>query len=66
MTALKLPESLVSNIATDLPTLDYAYQMGYDYGRHGPSEVNCFFTLFATPELLRAWEEGKADAAAGK
>lgn len=66
MTELKLPESLVSSLAADLPSTDYAYQMGYDYSRHGASEVNCFFTLFATPELLRAWEEGKADAAAGK
>lgn len=65
MTALKLPESLLNDLA-DLPTVEYAYQMGYDYGRNGPSEINCYFTLFATADHTRAWEEGKADAAAGK
>lgn len=62
MSQFSLPESALE----ELPTLEYAYQMGYDYGRNGPSEINCYVTLFATPELHQAWNEGKADAAAGK
>jgi len=65
MTQTKFPEFLLVP-DTELPTLEYAWQMGHDYGHNGPSEVICYFTLFATPELTRAWEEGKADVAAGK
>ncbi len=36
-----------------------AHAMGFDAGRHGPNEVNCHFSAFATPEETRAWERGK-------
>jgi hypothetical protein len=38
---------------------DYAEAMGYDAGRNKPNEKNCHFSIFATPEMTRAWERGK-------
>lgn len=38
-----------------------AYRYGFDCGKYGPTIMNCHFTLFATPELTKAWERGKAD-----
>jgi hypothetical protein len=49
-----------------LPSLEETYRMGRDYALNGASEESCHFYLFATPEHLRAWEEGKADALTGK
>lgn len=43
-------------------TLDDAYNAGYDCGKHGSTEQNCHFALFASPEMTRAWERGKRDA----
>jgi ribosome modulation factor len=62
VTAPALPESLTRT----LPTLEEAYRMGRDYALNGANEENCHFRQFATPEHLRAWEEGKADAVTGK
>lgn len=39
-----------------------AYDAGYDCGQNGPNEKNCHFGLFATPQMTKAWERGKADA----
>ena len=71
MPALKLPESIVSFITSfeavkALPAVEDAYRMGRDYQANGPNQQNCYFRLFATPDHTRAWEKGKADAAAGK
>jgi hypothetical protein len=51
---------------TNTVTKDRAYLMGLDCGKNGPNEVNCHFSLFATPELTQEWERGKrnGDAAA--
>ena len=62
MSATALPESLIR----PLPTVEDARRMGYDYARNGANEANCHFRLFASPEHLRAWEQGKADAQSGK
>jgi hypothetical protein len=40
--------------------------MGFDYARNGANQTNCHFRLFASPDHLRAWEQGKADAQSGK
>jgi hypothetical protein len=40
--------------------------MDRDYHLNGPNHHNCYFRLCATPEHTRAWEKGKADAAAGE
>lgn len=37
-----------------------AYKAGRDCALNGSSTTNCHFSLFATPELMRAWEMGKA------
>lgn len=39
---------------------DAAYEAGYRCGFDGPNTNNCHFKFFATPELLREWERGKA------
>lgn len=39
--------------------LTEAEAMGYDAGRNMPNMKNCHFSLFASPELTRAWERGK-------
>ena len=57
---------LLETLLKPAPSVDYAYVMGHHCGEHGPNEVNSHFSLFATPEHTKAWEEGKADAAAGK
>lgn len=41
--------------------LERAYQAGLDCGKNGPNITNCDLALFATPEMTRAWERGKAD-----
>jgi ribosome modulation factor len=40
-------------------TEERAHSFGYDAGRNKPNETNCHFSIFATPELTRAWERGK-------
>lgn len=42
-------------------TIEYAYTMGLDCGLNGPSKTNSHYTLFATKELLKAWEKGKEE-----
>lgn len=68
-----LPQSRLSHFIRSnqvlnaaLPSVEDAYRAGRDYHRNGPDEGNCHFRLFATPAHTRAWEKGKADAAAGR
>lgn len=37
-----------------------AYNAGYACALNGPNTTNCDFRLFATEELMKAWERGKA------
>ena len=46
--------------------LQIAYDRGYACGLSGPNEDNCHFTLFATPDMTKAWEHGKRDGEAAK
>lgn len=39
-------------------SINDARAKGYDSGLNGASTTNCHFSLFATPELTKAWEEG--------
>lgn len=39
-------------------TVRYAFKMGYDYGKNGPSASNCHYLIFNTKENLVAWEKG--------
>lgn len=39
-----------------------AYKAGIDCAMNGSNTTNCHFSFFATPELMRAWERGKASA----
>ena len=41
-------------------TVADAYKAGLDCGLNGPNTTNCDFRLFATKELTKAWEHGKA------
>ena len=41
-------------------TLTDAYNAGLDCALNGANTTNCHFTLFATKELTKAWERGKA------
>ncbi len=40
-------------------TEEYAERMGHDAGFNGANTTNCHFSIFATPQLMRAWERGK-------
>jgi len=44
------------------PTISDAERAGYDCGKNGANTTNCHFRLFATPELTKSWERGKAKA----
>jgi len=44
------------------PTASEAEKAGYDCGKNGANTTNCHFRLFASPELTKAWERGKAKA----
>jgi hypothetical protein len=59
-------ESIPSPLRRFLNLRDFskedAEKAGYDCGKNGPSSTNCHFRLFATPELTKAWERGKARA----
>lgn len=39
-----------------------AESYGYDCGKNGANMTNCNFRIFATRELTKAWERGKARA----
>lgn len=43
-----------------------AYRMGYDCGLNGANTTNSHFRLFSSEQKKNAWEEGKADAEAGR
>ncbi len=43
-----------------------AYMGGYDFGVNGGTDKNCHPMFFSSAEKTKAWEEGKADATAGK
>ena len=47
-------------------TLVDAYNAGLDCALTGPNTTNCDFRLFATKELTKAWERGKAVGEKGK
>lgn len=47
-------------------SIDEARAAGYRCAIEGANIDNCHFSLFATPELTRAWEEGKRIAEEGK
>lgn len=40
-------------------TEEEAERAGRDCALNGPNQTNCHFSLFARPELTRAWERGK-------
>lgn len=40
-----------------------AYQAGIDCAKNGATTANCHFSLFVTPELMKAWERGKKSVA---
>lgn len=42
-------------------SLKYAYEMGYDCGKHGANTTNCNFALFRTKEMTSEWQKGKRD-----
>lgn len=44
------------------PTVARARKMGRDCALNGPNTRNCHFSLFASPELTQAWEQGKREA----
>ena len=52
----------------EIPVFDegHCYRLGYDCGKNGSDTTNCHFAAFATPAKTRAWEQGKADAEAGR
>lgn len=39
-----------------------AYKKGWDCGMYGANTENCNFSIFALPENMKAWEQGKKDA----
>lgn len=39
--------------------LKHCEAMGYDAVMNKANERNCHFTLFSTPEKMRAWEAGQ-------
>jgi ribosome modulation factor len=41
--------------------LKAAYDAGYEAGVDGPNPMNCHSVIFSTPEMTKAWEQGKAD-----
>jgi len=43
-------------------TKQEAYDFGYDCGKNGSNTTNCHYSIFATKELMKAWERGKAKA----
>lgn len=45
-------------------TLEQAYKQGYDCGKNGPTQTNCSFTLFQSPEHTKEWERGRDKARA--
>jgi hypothetical protein len=52
----------ISDIFPPSRSLEYAYNMGIDYVLNGANETNCHFSIFMSPENVRAWERGKTDA----
>lgn len=46
-------------LLTSKVSAEEARRKGYDFGLHGANETNCHFSLFSSPELTKAWEEGK-------
>jgi hypothetical protein len=47
-------------------TKEYAESMGFDAEFNTTNTTNCHFSLFATPELTKAWEAGKRRGAYAK
>ena len=41
-----------------MKTTKEAYNSGKDCAINGADEVNCYFTNFATKELMESWNEG--------
>jgi len=62
---LRQISNLVAQLVPTGRTMQQAYELGFDCGKNGANETNCHFSIFARPEYTKAWELGKADAAAG-
>lgn len=55
-----------SKLPFESSTEHQSYNAGYDCGKNGATLSNCSFTLFGSPAHTAAWNEGKADAEAGR
>jgi hypothetical protein len=53
------PSTLLTVLASMARTVDEARCLGFSCGLDGPNATNCHLSLFTTPELTKAWEEGK-------
>lgn len=51
----RMRENLTTQQRVDL---EYAEDMGYEAGYHGPTEKNSHFSIFSAPEFTKAWERG--------
>jgi len=51
----------VKGMTSALTVFKTPYDAGYNCGCTGPTESNCNFMWFATPDLTREWDRGKAD-----
>jgi len=60
--ALELSGELRSKVDA-LNREDHAFQMGVDCARNGANSINCHFSIFSTPERIKAWEDGKKHGA---
>lgn len=45
--------------AQDRVDLAHTFDMGYDCGKNGPNETNCYFGIFSERRFTDEWERGK-------
>lgn len=62
----KITRNALRLLAELQATRKESYDAGYDFGLYGATEENYALRFFHVKENTAAWEEGKADAEAGR
>jgi len=54
-------KELIKKLPPPKRSKEYAYKMGLDNAKNGANITNCHFSIFSSPENIRAWEKGVKD-----
>ncbi len=55
-------KELINRLTPPKRDKEYAYKMGKDCAKNGPTLENCHFSIFSSKENSEAWQRGKNES----